>query len=42
VVLDLVDPARVALSATPAPAKVPHNPAIEDNQIKVFVDMEVI
>jgi hypothetical protein len=32
----------LAFSATPAPAEVPFNPAIEDDKLKVFVDLEVL
>lgn len=33
--------ATVTLKPTPISAAVPHNPAIEQNQLKVFIDMEV-
>jgi len=32
----------LAFSATPAPSEVPFNPAIEDDQMKVFVNLEVL
>jgi hypothetical protein len=39
---DLLDGmASISLSATPTSANVPHNPAIEQNQLKVRIDMEV-
>ena len=34
-------PTNVTLSATPASAAVPNNPAIEDDQLKVFIKAEV-
>lgn len=33
--------ATITLFATPTSAKVPHNPAVEDNKLKVFINMEV-
>ena len=39
---DLFIPTNVALSATPAPARVPNNPAIEEHLLKVFIDAEVV
>jgi hypothetical protein len=33
--------ATITLFATPISAKVPHNPAVEDDKLKVFVSMEV-
>jgi len=41
VVFDLLKLATITLSATPVSAAVPNNPAIEDDQIKVFIDFEV-
>ncbi|HKO61288.1 MAG TPA: hypothetical protein VJV03_09025 [Pyrinomonadaceae bacterium] len=32
--------ATITLAATPISATVPHNPAIEDNKLKIFVNME--
>lgn len=32
----------VTLEPTPAPAKVPHNPAVEEDQIKAFVSLVVV
>jgi hypothetical protein len=41
-IFDIPDLFSLAFSATPAPAEVPFNPAIEDDQLKVFVDLEVL
>jgi hypothetical protein len=38
---DIMQLASVTLTPTPAPAKVPNNPAIEDDQLKAFIDVEV-
>ena len=40
-VFDLLKLATITLSATPVSPAVPNNPAIEDDQLKVFVDFEV-
>lgn len=40
-VFDILDLATVTLAPTPISAAVPHNPAIEDDQLKVFVDVAV-
>ena len=40
-VFDILDLATVTLAPTPISPAVPHNPAIEDNQLKVFVDVAV-
>lgn len=43
VTLDLPDwvPATISLSATPASAAVPHNPAVEKDQVRLFIDVGV-
>jgi len=38
---DLMTFATVTLSATPVSAAVPHNPAIEDDQAKVFINLKM-
>jgi hypothetical protein len=40
-VLDLGNLATITLSASPISTAIPHNPAIEEDQLKVFIDMEV-
>lgn len=40
-VFDILDLATVTLAPTPISAAVPHNPAIEDDRLKVFVDVAV-
>jgi hypothetical protein len=35
------DGKQISLQPTPSPDKVPHNPAVEDDQLKVFVDMVI-
>jgi hypothetical protein len=39
--LDIMQLASVTISPTPAPAGVPNNPAIEADQLKAFIDVEV-
>jgi len=39
--LDIMQLASVALTPTPAPATVPNNPAIEEDQLKAFINVEV-
>jgi hypothetical protein len=39
---DLKDQASLTLKPTPTPAKVPNNPAVEDDQLKIFVDLEEV
>ncbi len=41
IVFNLLNLATVTISPTPAPAEVPNNPAIEDDQLKVFIDVAV-
>ena len=42
IVFEILDGlATVTLKPTPVSAAVPHNPAIEQNKLKVFIDMEV-
>ncbi len=41
-IFDIPDLFSLAFSATPAPAEVPFNPAIEEDQLKVFVNLEVL
>jgi hypothetical protein len=41
IVFDILKMATVALSATPAPAVVPNNPAIENDQLKVFINAAI-
>ena len=42
IVFEILDGlATITLFATPISAKVPHNPAVEDNKLKVFINMEV-
>jgi hypothetical protein len=41
VAFSMFDLANIAISATPAPAQVPNNPAVEDDQLKVFIDVAV-
>ena len=36
---DVMNTIAVSLSPTPAPARVPNNPAVEDDQVKVFIDL---
>ncbi len=36
---DVMNTIAVSLSPTPAPARVPNNPALEDDQVKVFIDL---
>ncbi len=40
-VFDILDLATITLSATPAPGVIPNNPAIEDDQLKAFIDFAV-
>jgi hypothetical protein len=40
-VFEILDLATITLSATPESPAVPNNPAIEDDQLKVFVDVAV-
>jgi hypothetical protein len=39
---DLKNLASVTLVPTPTPAAVPHNPAIEEDQVKVFINIEEV
>jgi hypothetical protein len=41
-VFDILDLATITLAATPTSAAVPNNPAIEQHQLKVFVDFSVV
>ncbi len=41
VVFGILDLATITLSPTPTSASVPNNPAIEDDRLKVFIDMGV-
>jgi hypothetical protein len=41
IALDLLNLATATLSPTPAPGTVPNNPAIEDDQLKAFIDVAV-
>ena len=42
IAFDILDGlATITLFATPTSAKVPNNPAVEDNKLKVFINMEV-
>ena len=41
-IFEIPDLFSLAFSATPAPAEVPFNPAIEEDQLKVFVNLEVL
>lgn len=40
--VDIMQLASVTLTPTPAPASVPNNPAIEQDQLKAFINVEVI
>lgn len=41
VMFDLLNLATITLSASPTSAAIPNNPAVEDDQVKVFVDFGV-
>jgi len=40
-VFDMLNLATITLSPSPVSSAIPHNPAIEDNQLKVFLDFGV-
>jgi hypothetical protein len=40
-VFDLLKIVTITLTPTPTSAALPNNPAIEDDQLKVYIDMEV-